>query len=93
MNSRIFYFSGITMLLFITNGCSSAYYSQIITEHLQTISAGHTGCLPQDNDITVITMGGDGSGVWTAVCMGKRYLCSSAGGTNGSSYSCAPAVK
>ncbi|WP_193164868.1 hypothetical protein [Microbulbifer hainanensis] len=67
--------------------------SQAMTDHLQIISAGHTGCMPKDNVIEIIHIGNNNEGIWTASCQGKRYLCSSAGGLEGQSNSCAPAVK
>ncbi|WP_308368348.1 MULTISPECIES: hypothetical protein [unclassified Microbulbifer] len=88
---------GMAVLSLTIFGCSAVkekiVNSQMMTEHLQTISAGHTGCMPHDNEISIVSIANNGSGVWTAVCRGKQYLCSSAGGTKGQSFSCAPSVK
>lgn len=68
--------------------------STLVTKQLQTASAGHTGCLPDDNHLTIISAQADGSGVWRAVCKDKTYLCSAVGSPSGSaSYSCAPQVE
>lgn len=62
--------------------------------HLQLVSAGHTGCLPDDNQLSNISASTDGSATWNATCKGKVYLCSAVGsaGSNAESYSCAPAA-
>lgn len=67
--------------------------SPYVTQGLQTISAGHTGCMPTDNTISNVRMDFHGGGTWNATCDGKVYLCSAFQGVNPSdSYSCAPAV-
>jgi len=62
--------------------------------HLQLVSAGHTGCLPDDNQISNVSASTDGSATWNATCKGKIFLCSAVGsaGSNAESYSCAPAA-
>jgi hypothetical protein len=68
--------------------------SPMVTNSLQMISAGHTGCLPEDNQISNAKMNLDGSGTWNATCRGKAYLCSAFLGVSKSeSYSCAPAAQ
>ena len=68
--------------------------SPIIVEHLQIVSAGHTGCLPKANEVSNVTMNLDGSGWWNATCNGRVFLCSAVGSTNGSeSFSCAPVAQ
>jgi len=68
--------------------------SPMVTKALQTISAGHTGCLPEDNQISNLNAAADGSGTWNATCKGKAYLCSSFLGVGSSaSYSCAPVAQ
>ena len=77
-------------------GCAVplAARSGLVTSRLQMVSAGHTGCLPQENDISNVVMNLDGSGTWNATCKGKVYLCSAVGSTGGSeSFSCAPVAK
>ncbi|HEX4267422.1 MAG TPA: hypothetical protein VHY36_06035 [Steroidobacteraceae bacterium] len=67
--------------------------SATMTQALQTISAGHTGCMPADNRISSVQMQLNGSGTWNATCQNKTYLCSAFQGVSPSvSYSCAPAV-
>jgi hypothetical protein len=59
---------------------------------LQTISAGHTGCTPEQ--ITISNRHADtfGGGVtWNATCNDKVYLCS--GIFSQGNYSCAPVAK
>lgn len=66
--------------------------SPIVTSRLQLISAGYTGCKPDDNAIANVVTHIDGTGLWNATCKGKVYLCSATSTTNSESYSCAPAV-
>src|SRR5215469_3320162 len=78
-------------------GCTTAQATAMVTnsppaiEQLQVISAGHTGCLPDDNQIAVVWVKPDGSSLWKATCKSKVYLCSSVKPPDGSqTYSCAP---
>ena len=65
-----------------------------MTNALQMVSAGHTGCLPEENQISNVKMNLDGSGTWNATCKGKAYLCSAFLGVSKSeSYSCAPVAQ
>jgi hypothetical protein len=74
-------------------GCISANSPRIINR-LKTVSAGHTGCVPESIDITNVKAAHDGSGTWNATCGGKTYLCSAVATVGHSeSYSCAPAVQ
>ena len=67
--------------------------SSPIVRSLKLISAGHTGCLPDDNAITNIESHADGSGLWNATCRGTVYLCTTVATVGESAtYSCAPAV-
>lgn len=82
----------------VLTGCVSAIQSlansPAAIRHLQLVSAGHTGCLPEDNQISNINASADGSAIWNASCNGKSFLCSAVGsaGSNAESYSCALAV-
>jgi len=68
--------------------------SGLLISRLQMVSAGHTGCLPQENEISNVVANADGSGTWNASCKGKVFLCSAVGSTGGSeSFSCAPVAK
>jgi hypothetical protein len=93
---------GVMTLAVITTltGCTqammtaSAQSSSLLKERLQTMSAGHTGCLPEDNQVSIIWAKADGSGLWKATCKDKTYLCSTVELTRGgNSFSCAPEVK
>ena len=68
-------------------GCSS-----MIEKHLKYVSAGHTGCLPDENELSNVNGNLDGSGTWNVTCKGKVYLCSASGGQS-ESYSCAPVTR
>ena len=64
-----------------------------MTQALQMVSAGHTGCAPAANQISQAHMQFNGSGTWSATCAGKPYRCSAFQGVSPSaSYSCAPMV-
>jgi hypothetical protein len=58
---------------------------------LKTVSAGHTGCAPEQLAISNIRQSTGGL-LWNATCNGKTYLCSDvAAGKTSAEYSCAPA--
>ena len=86
---------GILTLLIGVSGCTALANSPMVTRQLQIVSAGHTGCLPEDNQLSNINASADGSGTWNATCKGKVYLCSaiSSAGSNSESYSCAPVAQ
>jgi hypothetical protein len=64
--------------------------SPAVVEQLQVVSAGHTGCMPEDNQISVVWAKPNGSALWKAGCKGKTYLCSTMTAAGGSAtYSCA----
>jgi hypothetical protein len=70
---------------------AAAASSPAVLEKLQVVSSGHTGCLPEDNQISIVWAKADGSGLWKATCKGKTYLCSAVASTGGSeAFSCAP---
>jgi len=86
----------ITTTVAIATGCASlSASSPIVTDRLKMVSAGHTGCLPDANDISNVAMNLDGSGLWNASCKGKIYLCSAvaSGSAQSESFSCAPAAQ
>jgi len=85
--------SVLTVVLVIT-GCSVMANSPIIVNKLKIVSAGHTGCLPDQNEISNVNASPDGSGTWNATCKGKVYLCSAVRSVgNSESYSCAPVAQ
>ena len=74
------------------SGCVSLD-SPMAQKQLQIISAGHTGCMPDDNAISNVISHG-ASATWNATCKGKTYLCSAvSSGSNSSSFSCAAAAQ
>jgi hypothetical protein len=79
----------LAVVLLGAAGCTSLS-SPMAQDQLRMISAGHTGCMPEENVLTnVVARGSDAT--WNATCKGKTYLCSAvAAGSNSSSFSCAP---
>ena len=62
-----------------------------IEAELQLASAGHTGCLPGDNEISNSNVSLGGTGTWNATCKGRIFLCSAvSAGIQAYEYSCAP---
>jgi hypothetical protein len=62
-----------------------------IKDELQLASAGHTGCLPGENEISNSNVNASGTGTWNATCKGRVYLCSAvSSGNQALEYSCAP---
>lgn len=65
-----------------TSGCVS------FSDQLKTVSAGHTGCAPEQLTISDIRTAGGGY-LWNASCNGKNYLCSGVTASKSAEYSCA----
>jgi hypothetical protein len=66
-------------------GCVS-----MVTPKLRDVSAGYTGCLPDENQITNVRLN-LGVTTWNASCKGKTYLCSAVGNSpESTSQHCAP---
>jgi hypothetical protein len=84
-------FSVLAIVLGLS-GCTAIANSPLVAAQLKIVSAGHTGCLPDDNELSNISMSANGSGLWNATCKGKVYLCSAVGsaGSYSESYACAP---
>lgn len=77
-----------------TSGCVSMANSPAVVDKLKIVSAGHTGCLPEENEISNVKASLDGSGTWNATCKGQVYLCSAVATVgNSESYNCAPVAK
>jgi hypothetical protein len=74
--------SVVTVVFLGMAGCAA-----MVEKQLQTVSAGHTGCPPAENEISNI----GGHITWNATCKGKVYLCS--GVSTGESFSCAPVAQ
>jgi hypothetical protein len=81
MTSRLFPTVIVVLAaLFAETACVS-------TETLKFISAGHTGCTP--DQLTISNVNGPGS-MWNATCNGKTYLCTGiVTGKSSADYSCA----
>ena len=87
--------SVLAAVLFMT-GCvsmDSVANSPRVINQLKIRSAGYTGCITEENEISNVSAHADGSGTWNSTCRGKVYLCSQ-GSSEGhaASYSCAAAV-
>jgi hypothetical protein len=75
-------------------GCASIDDSPMVLSHLKTISAGHTGCLPDENEIDNVSYSPSSSSIWNATCRGKVYVCSAvASGSKSESSTCTPDAK
>lgn len=61
----------LVIALLDTVGCASA-----VLNNLKIVSAGHTGCLPDENEISNVNVNLIGVGTWYATCKGEVYLCS-----------------
>jgi len=80
----------VVVTLPIVTSCASTN-SPMAINRLRMISAGHTGCLPEENDILNVKVNLDGTGTWNAMCKAKTYLCSAVPTLNsGTAYACAP---
>lgn len=87
----------LLVVVFGISACVGIPGPPMVETQLKLVSAGHTGCLPDENELTNIHANPDGSGTWNATCKGKVYLCSAASAVVGAaateSYSCAPAAQ
>jgi hypothetical protein len=83
--------SGVVLVI---AGCAFIANSPMVVKKLKIVSAGHTGCLPDENEISNVNSSPDGSGTWNATCKGKVYLCSAVASVgNSESFSCAPVAR
>src|SRR5215469_18188199 len=94
--------AAIVSILALSTGCASmsanpppsSTTSSLTINPLKLGSAGHTGCLPDDNAISNVALNPDGSGTWNATCKGKVYLCSAVALRGDSqSIGCAPVAQ
>lgn len=87
--------SAIVCLAALAGGCMPMMVnSPMIQGKLRLVSAGYTGCVPEDNVLTNVSATMDGSGSWNASCKGKPYLCTSVGQVDGGAqYHCAPVAQ
>jgi hypothetical protein len=63
--------------------------SPAIQDKLKIVSAGYTGCIPDENVLSNVASNPNGSGTWNATCKGKTYLCSAISAANSESFHCA----
>jgi hypothetical protein len=84
----------VLVVVLVVAGCAAMVNLPMAVKQLKLVSAGHTGCLPAENEISNVNSSYDGSGTWNATCKGKVYLCSAvAPSGNSESYSCAPVAQ
>jgi hypothetical protein len=64
-------------------------------DYMKEVSAGRTGCLPDDNVIANVheTSLKNGTTTWTASCKEKTYVCSNSEEATGMLISCTPLAK
>lgn len=81
-----------TLISVTTAACATApVLSPFMQSQLQLVSAGHTGCLPSENEISNSTVNKSGVGTWNATCQGRVFLCAAvSSGPEVIEYSCAP---
>lgn len=83
--------TALAFVIAAVSGCAAN--SPLVQDRLKMVSAGHTGCMPEENVISNVASSLDGTGTWNATCKGKVYLCSAAPAGNAEAYSCAPAAQ
>jgi hypothetical protein len=90
MAQKLIRFVALVGVALTATSCKS-----IVENELKTISAGHTGCTPDQLTISNLQhVGTFGSGeTWNATCNGKVYLCSGVSGKSSGDYSCAPVAQ
>jgi len=90
----------VAIALAVTTACTSVpppsssapQQSWILQGRYQLAASGYTGCLPDQNQISNVTVDHDGNGTWNAACKGKIYLCSVTREFGPAVISCAPAA-
>ena len=84
--------TGLIGAIVLLGGCVPSVNTPGIPDELKTISAGHTGCVPEENELSNVKFAGSDT-TWNATCKGRMYLCTGVSDlSNAHSYSCAPAV-
>ncbi len=83
--------SAMVCLSLLSVGCTPMLLeSPMLQNKLKLISAGYTGCVPEQNTLTNISANYGGDGQWNTTCKGQTWLCTSVGQTNGGAqYQCA----
>lgn len=88
--------TGLTLLIAWSAcmcGCTSMANMPAVQEKLKMVSAGYTGCMPEENELSNLAPRFDGSGTWNATCKGKTWLCSTIATTSAQTYHCAPVAQ
>jgi len=71
MRTRVVIVAIAAVLGLALQACAVPTDSPKIQQKLKLVSAGHTGCLPDENVITNVVMSLNGDGQWNATCKGK----------------------
>jgi hypothetical protein len=80
----------ICLVLFSAGCAPMMVNSSFVQDKLKLVSAGYTGCVPEENVLTNVSAQFDGSGRWNASCKGQTWLCTSVGQVDGGAqYHCA----
>jgi hypothetical protein len=73
---------------------ATAACQTFMENQLKIISAGHTGCTPEQLSVSNFHANTFGGGeVWNATCKGNVYLCSGVADKSSGDYSCAPVAQ
>ena len=78
------------LIVFAAGACGCASLTE---KKLKTVSAGYTGCRPEENELSNVVAKPDGSGTWNATCKGKTYLCSAISTLDNSAFHCSPVAQ
>jgi hypothetical protein len=91
---RLLICAALQCSLFMSAGCVPVNVNAPdIQNQLKTISAGHTGCPPEENALSDVADRGN-TVTWNASCRGKVYLCSGVSDASSArTYSCAPVAQ
>jgi putative lipase involved disintegration of autophagic bodies len=81
----------VTTLALLASGCAITLNNPGTQSHYQILTSGHTGCVPDENQLSNLNIQHNGDGTWNAECKNKTYLCSVTGQEQ-EVVSCAPAA-
>jgi hypothetical protein len=83
---------GALSALALVTGCAPTLTNSGTQSHYQILTAGHTGCVPEENQLSNLDVRPNGDGTWNAECKNKTYLCSVTGQQQ-ELVACAPVAK
>jgi hypothetical protein len=63
--------SVVVVVVFGMTGCVAIANSPMVARQLKIVSAGHTGCLPDENELSNINASADGSGTWNVAILNR----------------------